>query len=89
MEENQKTFLNALESEALAQIDELKKHRTYQGTNAEYGQRAKIALGVIGNYVRLRGTMANEETNALVRHRLLGPDSDAQKLLRGGPDHDA
>lgn len=85
-------FLNALESEALEQLAELRKYRTYQGVNnSDYAKRAKVALGVIGSYVRLRGTIANEQTNELVRVRLMGElDEKAPKALpRGGRDHDA
>jgi carbon monoxide dehydrogenase subunit G len=65
-------FLKALEDEATEQLVEIRAARTYQGNNPEYKQKAKIALGVIGSYVRLRATLANERTNELVEMRLLG-----------------
>lgn len=65
-------FVEALEAEAVEQLDLIREYRTYQGTNPDYKARAKMAIGVIGAYVRLRATMANERTNELVEHRLLG-----------------
>lgn len=76
------TFVEALEREATAQLDEIRAARVYQGTNPEYRQKAKIAIGVIGAYVRLRATMANEHTNRLVELRMLGPS--APGLLPAG-----
>ncbi len=67
-----KQFVEALESEASEQLSEIAAARTYQGSNPEYRQRAKLAIGVIGAYVRLRATMANERSNDLIERRLLG-----------------
>jgi len=65
-------FVKALEAEATEQLAEIRQYRAYQGNNPEYARRAKMAIGVIGAYVRLRATMANEQTNRLVEIRLAG-----------------
>lgn len=70
-------LLESIETEALEQIAEIRKFRTYQGQNPEYKHRAKVAIGLIGACVRLRATMANEETNRLVARRL---DSETKTL---------
>lgn len=64
------TLIEALEIEAIEQLAALRDYRTYQGTNPEYRQRAKIAIGTIGAAVRLRGTLANEKTNELIEVKL-------------------
>lgn len=81
-------FIKSLESEAQEQLDEVRKERVYKGSNPDYHKRAKIALGVIGAYVRLRATIANEHTNRLVEMRLLGDAPAAMveapvKVLKG------
>ncbi len=73
-------FVDALEEEATAQLDEIKAHRAYQGSNPEYYKRAKMAIGVIGSYVRLRATLANEKTNELVERRLSIQAVDPKRL---------
>lgn len=64
-------FIKKLEEEAVEQLSELRKYRIYQGTDPDKRQRAKLAIGVIGSYVRLRATMANERSNELISQRLL------------------
>lgn len=73
-------FVAALEAEATQQLSEIRAYRTYQGNNPEYGKRAKMAIGVIGAYVRLRATIANEKTNELVERRLLGDAPQPKQL---------
>ena len=73
-------FVEALEAEALEELATIRQYRTYQGTNSDYRGRAKIAIAVIGAYVRLRATMANERTNELVERRLLGSGSDVPSM---------
>jgi hypothetical protein len=80
-------FIEALESEAVEQLAALREYRTYQGANAEYRLRAKLAIGVIGAYVRLRATVANEKTNQLVEMRLVGAAMGA--LPAAEANHDA
>lgn len=64
-------FIEALEVEAVEQLAEIRAYRA--GTaDGEMRQRAKTALGVIGAYVRLRATLANERSNDLIERRLLG-----------------
>lgn len=77
-------FLGALEEEALEQLAEIRAARAYQGNNPEYKQRAKTAIGVIGAYVRLRATMANERSNDLIALRMgvVGP----AELMDGNGD---
>lgn len=77
----QSKMLEPLEDEALEQIAEIKKYRTYQGQNPEYRHRAKLAIGVIGAVVRLRATLANEESNRLISVRLLGDSKGSARLL--------
>lgn len=69
-------FVDALEDEAREQLAEIRAARTYQGTDPSYRQRAKLAIGVIGSYVRLRATMANERSNDLIERRLIGTVMD-------------
>ncbi len=76
-------FVEALGEEAKEQLAEIRALRTYQGDNPKYGLRAKTALGIIGAYVRLRATMANEHTNRLVEMRLLS-DAPEPKQIDGG-----
>lgn len=66
------TFVSALEAEAKEQLGEIQAARVYQGANPDYNRRAKLAIGVIGAYVRLRATMANERSNELIAARILG-----------------
>jgi hypothetical protein len=66
------SFIEDLEAEAKEQLACVQAFRTYQGANPDYKQKAKLAIGVIGAYVRLRATIANERTNELVSLRLLG-----------------
>jgi len=73
-------FVEALESEATDQLAEIRRYRTYQGDNPDYARRAKMAIGVIGAYVRLRATMANEQTNKLVELRLAGSVQPQREL---------
>lgn len=70
-------FIDDLETEATEQLQSIRDARTYQGSNPEYRQKAKTAIGVIGAYVRLRATLANEKTNALVERRM-GLEGGAQ-----------
>lgn len=69
------TFVEALEQEAQEQLNSVRAYRTYQGKDPEYRNRAKLAIGVIGAYVRLRATMANEKSNQLIERRLLNEQS--------------
>ena len=80
------SFLKAIEEEAREHISELKRHRIYRGTDPDYRARAKIALGVIGAYVRHRATLANETSNTLILRRLEMADGSAPKRLAGGGD---
>ena len=70
--ETKKSFIEQLEAEAVEQIAVIRQHRVYQGKNSDYAGRAKVAIGIIGAYVRLRATMANEKSNDLIERRLLG-----------------
>ncbi len=74
---DKKSFVTALEGEAVEQLDAIKQFRTYQGNNPDYHKRAKMAIGVIGAYVRLRATMANEKSNDLIERRLLQQEEQA------------
>jgi hypothetical protein len=65
-------LVDALEEEAIAQLGEIRAYRVYQGTNPDYSKRAKLAIGVIGSYVRLKATLANEESNRLIATRIEG-----------------
>jgi carbon monoxide dehydrogenase subunit G len=74
-------FIDALGEEAKEQLSEIRAARTYRGNNPEYAKRAKMAIGVIGSYVRLRATLANERSNELVAIRLVGGGGSGQKAL--------
>lgn len=75
-------FIQALEDEAYEQLAAIREARIYSGSNPDFRLRAKQALGVIGGYVRLRATMANERSNELMTMRILG--SGAAKALSSG-----
>lgn len=71
MEQEKPPFIDALEAEAYEQLDLIRQYRTSLKSNdPEARLRAKGAIGVIGAYVRLRATLANEKTNELVERRL-------------------
>lgn len=63
-------FINDLEAEATEQLQCIRDARIYQGSNPEYRAKAKTAIGVIGSYVRLRATLANERSNDLIERRM-------------------
>lgn len=73
-------FIDELESEATSQLSEIRAAREDQTSNPDRLKRAKLAIGVIGAYVRLRATMANEHGNQLIERRLVG---DGQRRLSG------
>lgn len=77
-------LIDALETEATEQLKEIQKLRETHNaeTFKEYMQRAKVACVVIGSYVKLRGTQANEETNRLVAKRLDHELPPAPKQLK-------
>jgi pantothenate kinase type III len=64
-------FVEALETEATEQLESIRQYRLHAGSDRERSTRAKLALGVVGAYVGLRRTIANERTNALVEKKLL------------------
>lgn len=74
-------FIDNLEAEASEQLDVVRAARVYQGSNPDYKAKAKIAIGIIGAYVRLRATIANERSNALIEQRLLRELPDTPKRL--------
>jgi hypothetical protein len=74
-----KSFVEMLESEAKGQLAEVQAYRAYRGNNGDYAKRAKLAIGVIGAYVRLRATMANERSNELIAMRI-GAESATKAL---------
>lgn len=78
--EKKKSFVEELETEAIEQLAEIKAARVYQGTNPDYRAKAKLAIGVIGAYVRLRATMANERSNDLIERRLLAGERQPERL---------
>jgi len=69
-----KKILESLENEAVLQLGEIRTLREERSPKnfEENIKRAKVACVVVGSYVRLRATMANEETNRLVSKRLSG-----------------
>lgn len=77
------TFVEALEGEATEQLDAIREARIYKGNNPDYHKRAKMALGVIGSYVRLRATMANEKSNDLIERRLIAEPRPRRALASG------
>ena len=78
MAKEQKPFVQALEDEATLQLDAIAEARAYKGNNPDYHKRAKMAIGVIGAYVRLRATLANEKSNDLIERRMLVQEEQAQ-----------
>jgi hypothetical protein len=68
--------------EQLAEIRALREHRS-ERTFKEYMLRARVACVVMGSYVKLRGTMANEETNRLVAKRLESFEPPVKQIGKG------
>lgn len=73
-------FVDALGKEATEQLAAVREYRTYRGQNPDYKQRAKLAIGVIGAYVRLRATLANEKSNELIERKLLDGGNAPRQL---------
>ena len=67
-----KRLIEALEDETVEQLEEIRAFRTNRSASTfeTSFKRAKVSMGVLGAYVRLRATIANEETNRLVSLRL-------------------
>lgn len=84
MAKNDEKFVEALADEATEQLQSIKAYRTYQGNNPDYGKRAKLAIGVIGAYVKLRGTIANERSNELITIKLIGADGEVNRKALSG-----
>ena len=68
--ERLETLADAIVPEAIEWIAELRKYRTYQGKDPEYFRKARMAIGAIGNAVRLCATIENNHANELVARRL-------------------
>lgn len=64
------TIEQALQVEAVEQLAAIRAYRTYKGSDLDYARRAKVAISMIGAYVRLRATIANERSNELIAQRL-------------------
>lgn len=77
------TFIEELEAEAREQLAVIRAARETTG-DQESRQRTKAALGVIGAYVRLRATLANEKSNALIERRLLQAEDPPRQLIGAG-----
>lgn len=77
-------FVELLEDEAREELAQLRAARTYQGDNPTYRHKAKQAIMVIGSYVRLRATLANEHSNRLIEARLLQSVQPEQRALGDG-----
>ncbi len=84
--ERLETLANAIVPEAIEWIAELKKYRTYQGTDPEYFRKARIGLGVVGAGVRILATIENNRSNDLIARRLAleAPTNPPAKLLSAG-----
>lgn len=70
MEKNRAPFVEAIEDEAFEQLQEIRSYRRREAVDADAPKRAKLAMGIIGSYVRLRATIANEKSNELIERRL-------------------
>lgn len=84
MAEEKTKFVDALEAEATEQLAAVREYRSYKGNNPDHAKRAKLAIGVIGAYVRLRATLANEKSNELIERRMLGGEPPAPRALPPG-----
>jgi len=84
-------FVQELESEASAQLQAIRDYRTTPVSDAptDMRNRAKTALGVIGAYVRLRATLANEKSNELIERRMGLTDPLPRPRLTDGEQTDA
>lgn len=74
-------FIDDLEDEAREQLQLIREYRTSQTNDPEAKSRAKGAIGLIGAYVRLRATLANEKTNELVERRLAMSEAPPRRSL--------
>jgi hypothetical protein len=82
------SFVSALGTEATEQLAAIREYRLREGSDAgDLRLRAKMALGVVSAYVRLRATLANEKSNELIERRLLGPHLQQQPQLANGEEH--
>jgi len=83
------TFIAELEEEARLWLQAIRAYRESDIGAAqvpELRHRAKTAQGVIGSYVRLRATQANEKSNELIERRL-GLD-EPMRPPRALPSHE-
>ena len=77
---------DAVIPEAIEWVKELKRYRVYVGKDRDYFHKARIALGVVSNGVRLCATRENARTNDLIESRLLkggDPITKPMPLLEG------
>ncbi len=64
-------IIETLETIVIDKLEDVKKRPSGSSKNREdYYKDARLAIGILGNYVRLRATIANEETNRLVSIRI-------------------
>lgn len=54
---------------------------TYQGANRDYFNKARVGVGAMGSYARLRATMANEQALRLMELRSAGPNEPKPKAI--------
>lgn len=62
--------LKEFEETALQGCRAVRQFLTYQGSNKEYLDRAKVGAVAMGSYARLRATAANEQQIRLIESRL-------------------
>lgn len=80
-------FMDDLEAEARAHLVEARVARENRDPSkvSDYVKLSKVHLGYIGNYVRLRATLANEHGNALIERRFLMELQPSAPVKQIGP----
>lgn len=63
--------LNELESAIKPSIGAIKAYLTYQGENAQYRDRAKIAVGIVSAFARVRASETNRMQVELMSERIV------------------
>ncbi len=65
----------ALVPEAIEWINELRRYRMYEGTDARYYQKARTGINLLGHSVRICATIENARSNELIAARVLSGDA--------------
>lgn len=76
-------IVTELEEASRAALEDYHAYRTYQGSNSEYFRKARLGVGVMSVYARVRGTRANERALDLMAHRMMGGGASGGVVTEG------